>query len=158
MAKSSKHRIEQAERDQKAIALRRSGMCYSEIAARVGYANRSGAYKAVMRVLEEIAKETAEDASHIRSIELQRLDDLLKAVWDTALAGDPKAIDRVLKIMDRRARFLGLDAPTKQEVSGPDGDAIRIEDARTVLAEAIARVTAEPETGAAQEGDSDPPE
>ena len=27
----------------------------------------------------------------------------------------------MLKIMDRRAHYLGLDAPTKQEVGGKDG-------------------------------------
>jgi len=36
------------------------------------------------------------------------------------------AIDRALKIMERRAKLLGLDAPVRQEVTGADGGALEI--------------------------------
>ena len=36
------------------------------------------------------------------------------------------AINSALKIMERRAKLLGLDAPVKAEVSGPDGGAIPV--------------------------------
>ena len=35
--------------------------------------------------------------------------------------------DRIAKIMDSRRKLLGLDAPTKQEVSGPGGSALLIQ-------------------------------
>lgn len=41
------------------------------------------------------------------------------------------AIDRAVRIMDRRARLLGLDAPTRKEISGPDGKPIQTEDVTT---------------------------
>jgi hypothetical protein len=44
-----------------------------------------------------------------------------KGISTPAEKGDPKLIDTMLKIMDRRAHYLGLDAPTKQEVGGKDG-------------------------------------
>ena len=42
-----------------------------------------------------------------------RLDRLHQAVWDAAINGDCYAIDRVLKLMERRAKLFGLDAPNK---------------------------------------------
>ena len=38
--------------------------------------------------------------------------------------GDPAFIGKILDVHDRRARLLGLDAPVKQEHSGPDGGPI----------------------------------
>ena len=40
------------------------------------------------------------------------------AIWPAALAGDLFAIDRVLKVMSRRAKLLGLDQPKKVALSG----------------------------------------
>jgi len=36
------------------------------------------------------------------------------ALWSSAMKGDPKSIDRILRIMERRARLLGLDAQVEQ--------------------------------------------
>ena len=43
------------------------------------------------------------------------------------------AIDRLLKIQERRARLLGLDAPKKMELGGPDGGPIPITEVRRVI-------------------------
>jgi hypothetical protein len=45
----------------------------------------------------------------VRQLELERLDRLLIALWDLATGGSLGAIDRVLKVMQRRAELLGLD-------------------------------------------------
>ena len=68
-----------------------------------------------------IAAEAAELAEHVRTLELQRLDELMVQPYQAACRGDLRAVDAVLKIMDRRAQLLGLDAPRKQEHSGSDG-------------------------------------
>jgi len=54
------------------------------------------------------------------------LDELQDAVWETAADGDLHALDRVLAIMARRAKLLGLDAPhgTPEEPK-LDGAAVR---------------------------------
>ena len=63
-----------------------------------------------------------------RALELERLDDALKAIWETAILGtrhaEPvtwnqqlKAIDRVLKIVDTRAKLLGLYQQRASEVA-----------------------------------------
>jgi hypothetical protein len=46
-----------------------------------------------------------------------RLDELQVAVWDRAINGDLPAAHCALKIMDRRAKLLGLDKPEKIEVN-----------------------------------------
>jgi hypothetical protein len=55
----------------------------------------------------------------VRRLELERLDALLAVLWPLAVAAQPDqyAIDRVLAIMARRARYLGLDAPEKKDVT-----------------------------------------
>jgi hypothetical protein len=44
-----------------------------------------------------------------------RLDELQNAIWQRATDGEVRALDRVLHIMARRAKLLGLDAPQRQE-------------------------------------------
>jgi hypothetical protein len=54
-----------------------------------------------------------------RRLEGQRLDLLLEKAMDKALSEEKSsmfAIDRVLAIMDRRAKLMGLDAPVRTEV------------------------------------------
>ncbi len=89
-----------------ALELRLTGETYRQIAVTLGYAGPAGAYKAVQAALKKYGREMAED---VRALELARLDELLGAQWPGAMDGDVQAGNLVLKIMDRRAKFLGLD-------------------------------------------------
>jgi hypothetical protein len=95
------------ERDRQAAALRIAGLTYQQIADRLGYAGASGAYKAAERAL--FGEQVSETVDNLRQLEGARLDDLLVGLWVAARAGNVGAIDRVLKIMERRARLFGLD-------------------------------------------------
>jgi hypothetical protein len=64
------------------------------------------AWKHTQAALQQALQEPAQE---VRQIELARLDRLHMAHWPQALGGSADATDRVLKIMDRRARLLGLD-------------------------------------------------
>src|SRR5262249_14892377 len=119
-SKNSAARILAAERRTQALALRRAGKHYSEIAAALG-CSESRAHQIVTLELERINTERSEQAEAVRTLELQRLDVLLGAVWEKAQAGDVQAIDRVLSIQARRAKLLGLDAPSKVAHTTPDG-------------------------------------
>ena len=67
----------------------------------------------VVRIVErELDRAYREPVEMLLQLELDRLDALMRAYWDAALAGDGEAADRVLRIMDRRARYLGLDVWT----------------------------------------------
>lgn len=105
---------EQVDRENAILELRRSGETWSRIAQVTGYANASGAQKAYMRVVNRVQREPVEA---IFEMELDRLDRIQRAYWKPAIVDlNTKAADIVLKVMDRRAKLLGLEAPTKSDV------------------------------------------
>ena len=99
-------RTEVMERRTRVLELSAFGMTDDEIAIELGYANRSGVWKARQRAL---AHHQAEAAENYRTLEVARLDALQAAIWDKAMEGDPQAVGAVLKIIDQRMRVLGLD-------------------------------------------------
>jgi transposase-like protein len=111
--------------EEECLRLRMEGLSHREIAAQLGIAP-STAYKRVRHALDGINQRNAAEADTLRTLELLRLDELQDAVWEQALAGDDKALGRVLAIMGRRAKLLGLDAPAKAEVAvSPYGTRLR---------------------------------
>jgi hypothetical protein len=131
-------------RDAEAAALRAKSWTYQQIADHFGIA-RSAAYSAVQRAL---ADTLAEPAEALRTLELERLDGMWQAVQGvlerkhlTVSNGkvvqlpdeDGKlvpieddapilqAVDRLLKIQERRAKLLGLDIPVKQQIEVDGG-------------------------------------
>ena len=105
MASTTSARKTAAEKRAEALELRAMGYNYQAIADEVGYGSRGAAHKAVAQELRNIPREAAEQA---RELELGRLDDLQMAAMNGAMAGDLFAIDRVVKIVESRARLLGL--------------------------------------------------
>lgn len=75
-------------------------------------------------ILKRWEKEQVSEIDKIRQLELQRLDRALNAIWDRVLEGKTHAVAAMLKVMERRAKILGLDAPGKLEHSGPEGGPI----------------------------------
>lgn len=106
--------VKTVEKKIKALELRKAGANYQSIADALGYKGPSGAFKAVQSGLRAVLKEPAEE---LRTLELERLDGILMAIYPLARGGDNAAIDRCLKIMERRSRLLGLDAPAKHTIS-----------------------------------------
>lgn len=95
-----------ADRRARALELHLAGATYDTIAQAVGYASRSGAYQAVQEAL------TRADASPVLAenvqAELARLNAMLTGLWPKARRGDLQAVDRVLKIGERRMALLVL--------------------------------------------------
>jgi hypothetical protein len=111
---------EQLDRELKVLELRRAGLTWQRIAEQVGYADHSGAYLAYKRALKRVLQQPAEE---LRQAEIDRLDRLQLAAWPNAMKGDNSAIATVLRIMERRAKLMGLDMPVKiaQDVTVWDG-------------------------------------
>jgi hypothetical protein len=101
---------EQIDRELAVVNLRRTGLTWEMIAREVGYASPAGAWKAYERACARTLEEPTAEA---RRIELDRLDALQYTYWDPAIAGNLRAADFVLKVIDRRAKILGIDAPQK---------------------------------------------
>ena len=94
-----------AEKRKEALELRALGYSYQQVADEVGYASKGAAHKAVAQELRNIPREAAEQA---RELELGRLDEMQAAAMNGAMAGDLFAIDRVIKVIESRAKLLGL--------------------------------------------------
>ena len=112
----------------KAAELRAGGSTYREIAHEVGV-TLSYAYQLVQETLTEIREHAQESADEARVIELQRLDTLYlrfrKKIDSQGDTPDEATGLQLLRISERRARLLGLDAP--QEIGGPGGGPIPIQ-------------------------------
>lgn len=111
-----------AERRIQALEMRKQGHSYRVIGERLGV-SAATAFGDVKKELDKLAKVAGEIAEDVRAIELQRLDDMLAALWPEAMLGNPVVIDRVLRIQERRAKLLGLDAPEHQII---ETDEIRV--------------------------------
>lgn len=129
-----------------ALDLRIGGMSYRAIAQRLGV-SRQTAYKDVQAELAVLDGRKRGVAERLRDLELERCDRLMVGLWAQAtpqLARDPRtgepmnddhghpiyttpdvgAVSTILRIMERRAKLLGIDAPVRQEHTGPDGGPI----------------------------------
>lgn len=116
MVASKAQQAATAERRAKAIRLKIDGYTYTEIAEQLGYSSRGSANSDIRRALEKHVIEEGLAVEAWRELELARLDVLQKAIWPEAMRGSPRAIETALKILDRRAKLLGLDSAIKLEV------------------------------------------
>jgi hypothetical protein len=106
-------KVDVIKREQRVIELRAQGWTWQRIANTVGYATPSAAKVAFDNAIKRVMQPAAQE---VLTLELERLDRFLTYLWPAIEQGDPTAIDKGLKIMDRRAKYLGIDAPIKQQV------------------------------------------
>ena len=106
-----------------ALDLRRRGYLLTEIAAEMGISAPSTVAKLIKKALREIVREPAED---VMQIELDRLDSMFVSAYARASdKGQPfnrDAVETCLKVMERRAKLLGIDKPTKTSLTDPSGE------------------------------------
>lgn len=113
-----------------ALELRLQGGTYRAIAeqmkgAGLDFVNEKyshvAAYKDIQDEMSFIRENISDLAEDVRLMELARLDAMTAGVWDAAEGGDIYAIDAMLKLMSRRAKYLGIDSPKKVAQTNPDG-------------------------------------
>ena len=121
-SKTSPRRLAAAERQRQALALRTGGASFAQIAVALGFKSAPGAYYAVEAALKRVP---AVEAHAHRALNLERLNTMRLQYWQRVLAGDLEAMEMELKTQAREAKYLGLDAPVKQEVTGQDGEPLQ---------------------------------
>lgn len=107
-----------------AMRLRIKGYNYAEIAEKLGYTGTKPEKYARNLVLRGINACRLDSAEHMRDIELTRLDALQTLAWAAieraSKRGDTRAVatgvNSVVRISDRRAKLMGLDAPIKYDL------------------------------------------
>ena len=134
--------VAQREKDNQALEYRRRGFRYDQIAKAMGMRSKASAHEAVQRALSDNAREASDE---VRSLELDRLDDMARAAQgvlarqhfaftqsgklvtttDPVTGEDVPVLDdgptiaalgQLLRISESRRRLLGLDAPTRTRV------------------------------------------
>lgn len=143
-SKTTRHAADLSEIEQRALNLRIAGKTLREIGDALDM-TVPGARKVILRALKRSDEAMAKQGAKHRELEAQRLNAMMAHLWDLAMGGvhvtpkigadgsvrktaeeasveaQNKAVDRILRIMERRAKLLGLDAPTKTELTGKDG-------------------------------------
>jgi hypothetical protein len=112
-----------ADRQARALELHLAGATYDAIADALGYASRSGAYKAVQEALTQLGD--SPQVGEAVGTEVARLDAMLVGLWSKARKGDVAAVDRVLRISERRMALLLLNTDTTPVTEGTPLDELR---------------------------------
>lgn len=105
------------ERRLRTIELRKAGLSLRQIAGQTGVSVVT-AKKDLDRALADLLAEQNARTEELRALELERLDKMFMSLWmkaydDRGRAIDYGAIDRLLRIAERRAKLLGLDMPVR---------------------------------------------
>src|SRR6202022_3617223 len=122
MRKSSSKAVACAERHREWIDLKRQGHTECEIARRSGVSQQAVS-KAVLKYVRNLPALAADD---LRRLEAERLDALSAALAPAIAKGDPRSIEAAVRISERRAKLLGLDAPNTHRITGPGDGPVQI--------------------------------
>lgn len=110
-------KLDNVETQLKVLQYRRAGLSFQKIGQELGIA-QSTAYRLFSLALKETRELATETAEEVKQLELERLDKMLLGCIDGAYRGNLKNIETVLRIQERRAKYLGLDAAGKVDLSG----------------------------------------
>ncbi len=93
------------------LEMRRQGYSYAQISERTGLKSPQIA-QIIQQSLQNMLEADGED---VKRLELQRLDEIFKNAYARATTGNFSlaAVDACMRIMERRAKLLGLDAPVR---------------------------------------------
>ena len=127
MGLSKHHPVRQRaiEKETRAFDLRRMGYTQRQIGAAMGI-SQNQVQKILRRGFERALKAHRESADEVLQLELEKLDALWRKMWLSTITDeegnplpedrrDPRKIEVMLKIMERKSKLLGLDAPTKTQ-------------------------------------------
>ena len=98
-----------------------AGMPYRQIAGALGVSLGTIA-KDVKIILGRMQREQVKLATEHALIMLAQHDRMLNVLWSDVQGGKLDAIDRALRILERKARLLGLDKPEKLAWTNSSGE------------------------------------
>lgn len=125
--KSAQEAVNAAKRDA-ILKARMKGLTFADIGKQLGV-SKQAAHKTFALAMEALAAETRGTAEQYRNLELARLDEMQAGLHANAMSGDHLAATALIKIMDRRAKLLGLDARAELDVTSGGKPLATIDDA-----------------------------
>ena len=123
-SKYSPRRIEAVDKQRQAVELRMAGRTWQEIADALGYADHSGAVRAVQ---DSLQKTLGAPSAEFRELTLERLTKILQVQWPNMLRGEVPAAKLCLQTIGDMRQLMGVDMPSRVEHSGPEGNPIQHE-------------------------------
>jgi len=87
-----------------------AGLNYRDIAGALGVSVGTVASDVKM-IMGRWRADQVREVNEVVQLDLRRLDNALNAIWDNVHKGDDTAIGTMLRILERRAKLLGLDKP-----------------------------------------------
>jgi hypothetical protein len=107
------------ERQQRTIELRKSGWSFRAIGARLGVTHVQSIYD-FRDAIADLNQSKLESTDDYRTLELERLDMLIKGLAPMAEVGNTNAVNSYIKVVEQRAKLLGLYAPEKKDINIKD--------------------------------------
>lgn len=138
--KHSAAAIRTTERRTKAMALRKEGKTFEQIAAALGV-SRAGAHKMVTHTHDALNALLVTETAELRQQQLDQIAALKSALWKAGMRAEVGKVDRLVKLFEREAKLAGLDAAEKYEHAGAGGGPIEVSDARGRISEEIRRLS-----------------
>lgn len=116
--RTSRFKLSVGMRRRKALELRLAGRMLWEIAEEIG-STESQVSRMLTKEVDKLEAEITESAERLRTIEAVRLEKIGEAIYGRAVDGELPAVDRYLKLQERRAKLLGLDLQHEKNEGGP---------------------------------------
>lgn len=112
-------KINNDERNKEIVDAQLRGLSWDEIAVAYDFASGQQAYGTWRKIVSKEYSTTAEAVEEYRRLELSHIDHQLY-ILELAQQENPenlKIIDKVMGLLERRAKLLGLDAPSKADIN-----------------------------------------
>jgi len=112
-----------AQRQVRAVKLRQQGYGYREIGRKLG-CSAGTAHGYVAKAMAEIRDDCKEEAQLLRELEIAKLDEAERLVWQSLRRPGNKPaevaalVGTIKSLSESRRKLTGLDAPVKLETSG----------------------------------------
>lgn len=103
-------------RENAAVELHKSGWSYRAIAEKLGV-TPTQAHRDVKNAIKALNATRLETTQDYVTVELERLNMLTKGLEPMAAVGNTMAVTAYVKVMEQRAKLLGLYAPEKKDLN-----------------------------------------
>lgn len=107
--------IEREARDRKCVEMKIAGHDWDTIVDQLGYASQGHARDRYTLYLERLPPQPGIEEQ--RELEMTRLDRLMVALEPKIMNHDVRAVEVMVKLMERRARMAGYDMPVKSQLT-----------------------------------------
>lgn len=94
----------------------KQGQTYEQIAAK--WETTPGIVGArIKSYLQELRVTGLRSVAEYRQVQIERLQAAYAAIWPNVIRGNIGAVNALVKLMEREAKLIGLDAPTKVDIT-----------------------------------------